>query len=86
MTTIVDMEQRRAAAEFFVELAHRAYAKAFPKKGLWFHVYGNQEKGYHVEAVDDNGGFTICDDIPNLGWAKTIAAALNAVARTMRVG
>jgi hypothetical protein len=55
---------------------YRGYDKAFSVRKRSFHVYGSGSD-YHVLALDDGGGFVVCDSIQHHEQATAIAELLN---------
>lgn len=53
------------------------YDKIFGSKSWKFSTYSNPDGTYHVLAIDDNGGFAVCDNIPQKEIADLITHLLN---------
>jgi hypothetical protein len=59
----------------------RLYLEALSTRDRSFHVYENKGAGEHVLAVDNGGGFFVCEVSEMDGCAVLIAALLNFAAK-----
>jgi hypothetical protein len=61
------------------EIIAGRYRDALGGRKRSFHVYGEHPL-FHILCLDENGGFIVCDQIPDAGWAQLIADSLNLMA------